>query len=295
MNKKMLYFVIFHVLFYLIHLNPEVLAKGLEEESTLAKHKKKISLRLMGGISSISSVDVNDYIMGVVDFWSDADFIHFVDAAPNFDQLLSKGQQVGGEIVLNMTSRFSIGLGASYIRAKSEIVTETFWYDEGNSFEDIFNMSVKSVPISLNLHYCILNRKRISVTSFIGTGYYLSNLKWNYSWKRLDVSYSYSENFNGKSNSIGVHGGLYLEFKLNRMFAIVAEGAGKYVRLSDFQDKSGRIFWTYDFLHSITNKTYNWISFSKEEPSGSNLSNIRKGEVDLSGFSLMIGFKIGFK
>jgi hypothetical protein len=202
---------------------------------------------------------------------------------------------VGCEIILNISPKIGIGLGISHMKAENEIVANTYWYDIGNSFEDTFNSQVTAIPISFSLHYELLNRKRISLTSFIGIDYYLGNLKWNYSWKRLDISDSYSESFKGKSNSFGFHGGLYLEYKLNSRLAVVAEGAGKHVQLSDFQDKSGSVFWAYDFLHSITNKTYNWVSFAKEKPSGSNLSNIRKGEVDLSGFSLMIGIKIGFK
>jgi opacity protein-like surface antigen len=171
-----------------------------------------------------------------------------------------------GEIIVNLFSRFGLGLGAEYIfKTNPRISTlskysnrgEVAVYYEQGAFtwttQGEHKMTV--LPLTLNVYSFIPISRVAELYLTGGVGYYMAVLKYN-GFERWNSSYlsdhfdssgdlidSYREQtsddvtteYEAKSNSIGFQGGLGLDFKLTSTISLIAEGNYRIVNFKNWE------------------------------------------------------------
>ncbi len=260
------------------------------------------SMKFHGGMSYMGIGDMNDALQGTSDYYKDLPNVDIEeDLIP-----VHWGIDIGGELIINFSSQIGIGFGGGYIQVSKETVVDVIW--EGSPYKDTAHPKATLIPLTFSFHLGLPLGNIMSFVLNAGAGYYLGTIQWQYSW---DSEYhDYEENWKSKSNTIGFHGGLGLEFNFSRNLALVIEGFGRYAKLKSLQgdftwkrDFFGHeegiieeaLLWYYDWRSSDTGKEYPRIDFDDDVPVETSLQrNIREGEVDLTGFSVRLGIKIKF-
>jgi opacity protein-like surface antigen len=260
-------------------------------------------LKFYGGMNYMFASDINDHLQGTTDYWNDRG----ADVGGEFKPL-NWGFDVGGEIIIHFGPQFGIGLGGGYIQTDSKSTVNNTW--PIYSYQDTASPEVSAIPITLSGYFGFPLGRKISFIANLGLGYYLGTFKWNYSWdSEFDV---FEENWEGKSNALGFHGGLGLEFNFSSKIALVIEGFGRYAKLKSLKGDytleetyfgfhgeesiNDATLWYYEWQSSLTGNNYPSIDFDDEKPEETlYIKNVREGEVDLTGFSIRIGIKISFK
>ena len=282
------------------------------EYPATARRGMGFSVKFCGGMNYLFLNDMNDGLQGLFDLINDDPFKEVIDGQYKPFHL---GFDLGGEIIINLTSQFGIGLGGGYM----QVTKESLWETNNGGTEDAYSVKpkVKAIPLTAALYLSTSPDNPLRVSLFGGAGYYLGSVDWQYLYliENNDFTYKDEHSWQSKSNSFGYHGGLSFEFDLGNSLAFVVEGLGRYVKLKDLtgnftirqieefegsQDESlkteeNALYWHADRDYVYTGKTYPWTIFSHDKPSGSNYSNVRKGVVDLTGFSVRAGIKIRFK
>jgi hypothetical protein len=102
-----------------------------------------------------------------------------------------------------------------------------------------------------------------------------------------------------KSHGPGLIGGIGLEHKLNSFLALIVEAQGRYSKLRKLkgttsgavEDGEGALY-----IGEKYNSQYDWFEpcliTSSSMPASDEFRNMRKAALDLSGFSLKLGFRI---
>lgn len=260
------------------------------------------NLKFHGGMNYMRIGDINDALQGTTDYYKDLPHVDIEeDLSP-----AHWGIDFGGELIINFTPRVGIGLGGGYIQVSEETVIDVIW--EGSPYKDTAQPKVTIIPLTFSVHLGLPLGNIMNFTLNAGAGYYLGTIQWHYSWD--SEFHDYEENWKAKSNTIGFHGGLGLEFNFSRTLALVVEGFGRYAKLKSLQGdytwkrdffghEEGIIeeatLWYYDWRSSDTGKEYPRIEFDDDVPTETSFQrNIREGEVDLTGFSVRLGIKIKF-
>jgi hypothetical protein len=117
-----------------------------------------------------------------------------------------------------------------------------------------------------------------------------------------------------KDNGIGFHGGIGFEYDVMKNLAFFVEGAGRYVKLKDWKgdsteyiefssggptekttETSSGTLWYYEYYPETHPDWPSYVlKIQEEKPVHSDYRNVRKAEVELSGFSFRIGFRVKF-
>jgi len=267
-----------------------------------AGYGQKVTLRLGGGWDYAMGGDLAKGLQG------QSDYLAATYAAAGSYKVPHNGWIADGEIIIHLSPRLGLGVGAGYLR-HDQAGQVTYTVSSIATVEKITS-DVRVVPITLNLHYLVPISSRLRIDISAGAGYYLTTWNWTY---RLDLSLSgysgYEEYaFNSTKGSFGFQGGLNLEYSLAENFAFVLGVTGRYTSIDKFlgnwTDKGGGDFWEFDDAGSdhfawyydwlVGGRTFGQLAFQPSQPAGSTTSNARYAKVDLTGFAVTAGFKIGF-
>jgi len=267
--------------------------------------KITFGFRLTGGASLLMRNDINDHLQGFNDALDDSpsDFV-----ISEFE-LLKMGMDFSGEILINFMPHFSVGIGAGYITAGKETTAEyNFWTVEA---ETTYHPKFSAIPITLSFYYGIPIGSALEVVLNAGFGYYIGTVNLDYYSKETSSGFIYEDEeiWSAKSNALGFHGGIDLEFGIARNLALVVGAKGRYAKLTDL---TGDLVWEIDtnFGYSdsgterditlwfgdyeYTTKKHPRLYLSEDKPSWSLWSDVRKAEVNLSGIVLQAGIKVTF-
>jgi len=255
-------------------------------------------LKLSGGVGYLSVGDLNTNFQGRND--------QLEDVALSYEgqyELLNWGYDFSGEIIIYPIPSLGIALGAGYIQVSNESsvsVTSIF------SSEEIHVMpKISVIPITLGIYYSLPLASGVNLTLNGGTGYYIGTLSWDRDYSGTLAEYT--DTFEGSEGTIGFQGGLGFEFKFSPIVALVIEGFGRYAKLKEMKgdysregssflgsiDASGE-YTMYYYEYLAGTEYYPHTHFFEEEPSDPYYRNVRKAEIDLSGFSVRIGLKFRF-
>jgi hypothetical protein len=263
---------------------------------------QKVTLRLGAGWESVTGGDLAAGIQG------QSDYLAATYAAAGSYQVPHGGWIAEGEIIFQLSARIGIGLGAGYLRhMQASQVTYTV---SSIATTEKITPDVHAVPITLNFHYLVPVSSRLKIDVFAGAGYYLTTWNWAY---RTDLALSgyagYEEyTFKSAKGGFGLQGGLNLEYTLATNFAFVVGVTGRYASIDQFSgswtDQGGGDFWEFNdagtdhlawyYDWQVGGRTYGQLAFQPSQPAGSTISNARSAKIDLTGFALTAGFKIGF-
>jgi len=255
------------------------------------------TIRLFTGIGFLSDGEVKKATSGML--------------AASTDQMISWGLipnnefhnmrsifEMGGEVLYNITQRFSVGLGFSSLKG-GEIDIVRLNTSDARPFGQIdADLRFNSVPIKLILKYTY-PLSRLFNLSFTGAPtLYITKLKYAQINPHQNTD---SHQILTKSNSLGFSGIVGLEFNLSTMAVFFIEAMGKYANLSGFTgeqtvygDALGSVWSdkTEGTLYYITGYKHPFLVVSSSEPTG--YGSAKKAGFNLSGLSLRAGISLRF-
>ncbi|MFO7979537.1 MAG: hypothetical protein R6V00_01735 [Candidatus Aminicenantes bacterium] len=280
-------------------------AKNNHQASFRQTHRNRsgieVGLRLMGGSFWLMRNDINDHLQGINDYYSDNPY----SSIDSEFEPIKMGMDFSGEILINFTPHFGIGIGSGYITAKKESTADAFFGMYGE--EATAYPKFSAIPITLSLYLGIPIGNAMKIMFDAGGGYYMGSVDWEYNVIN-NVGHEYEETWNAASNTMGFHGGIHFEFGFTQNSAFVIGAKGRYAK---FTDITGDL--EYESRTSLTTVSGTiedatlwygaWHRGGEEYPGilisddgGSSWTWIyeRKGEVNLSGIVFQAGLKLTF-
>jgi len=287
--------------------------------------KPKLSIKLTGGLRYINVGDINNHIESFDNYMSS--YLSFYEGG-KMGKINNYGPDLEGELRLDISSKFAVGVGIGYISGKNESNFQTVGIfpfptpgqiyilgPPGDLFEFVVESKVETIPIKLGIYYTIPLGSRINIFLKSGLDYYFSkcfiykyNLISSLDWTGFFPGiYEISNKYDMRCNGLGFHGGFGFEYKISNVLALVLEIHRRYAKIKNLKGK-----WIYSntFTHEqgedegilyIAKKNmedegfsnmYPDLVVSPSKPSGAKILNTREATLDLSGFSLRVGIRI---
>ena len=168
-----------------------------------------------------------------------------------------------------------------------------------------------AIPVKLSAYYFFPIRSRMKLYLKGGIGCYFGNLTYDTKLIAkiifIDIP-AWEKSVNVKDKTIGLDGGIGFEYDVLKNIGLFVEGAARYAKLKDWKgdeiyidaegqtDNISGTLWFCETLHEQTGIYYPDFKVSRDKPSsdGGSHRNIRKAEIDFSGFSLRFGLRIKF-
>jgi len=213
---------------------------------------------------------------------------------------MHSGINLEGEILLFLSSRFGVGLGAGYIYSDlNEEETEVTVQRPGGTLSQVLPVTVSVYPITLSAYYLIPLKKKLSL--FFRGGYGLAWAKYvNREGKKFITvkNYNYFEIQKASATGSVILGGFGLVYETDAGVRFFIEGLTRLVKIQGFSGENelgttGTLFYLEEYNPDLDF----WQAKNKimaEEPSGPNFRSVAEAVVDFSGFSAKIGFMIRF-
>jgi hypothetical protein len=237
----------------------------------------EFSLKVNQGWAWTNGGDLNKSISGWRQYYEDRQSSSF---SSNFTLgELHSTFEVGAEVVVSLSSRWSIGLGATFLSfsQKGEVSTKLASQEnytlsptrQGTiSLEEITSQQpeyeVLTVPVTLSVYYLLPLGGDYSIYLGGGGGLYLSRYRhkeaYTYSFnytdnqRSADSSVLYVDNYTSageytetaKTRDFGLHGIAGLAIKLSTSFSIAVEVLGRWVNLDGWEgEKTDSYNWSH--------------------------------------------------
>jgi hypothetical protein len=235
------------------------------------------SLKVYSGWSWIDGGDLNASISGWRHYYQDR---HQLNDRFTFSYDLAEmhgADEAGGEVIIRFTPRWSVGLGAAFLRQRrtgkisTTLITgeysplspsqwiQTYLIEESSQFPLFIR---ETIPITLTLGYSVPLGETYELNLGIGAGVYLSSLSYEeeYSYRLeytedrhagdslvryadwYDTSGRYTENTTSKA--VGLHGKLGLDVRLTSFLFLSIEVLGRWVAAKNWEgNKSDAYEW----------------------------------------------------
>lgn len=289
--------------------------------------KPKLSIKLTGGLRYINVGDINNHIESFDNYMSSSIYLSFYEGG-KMGKINNYGPDLEGELRLDISSKFAVGVGIGYISGKNESNFQTvgifpfstqMYIPEisppGDLFEFVVESKVETIPIKLGIYYTIPLGSRINIFLKSGLDYYFSKC-FIYKYNEiisLDHTvlipefYEISNKYDMRGSGLGFHGGLGFEYKISNVFALVLEIQRRYAKIKNLKGK-----WVYSNTFTLEqgedegilyiakknmedegfSAHYPDLIVSPSKPSGAKILYTREATLDLSGFSLRVGIRI---
>jgi len=260
-----------------------------------------VSFKLMGGMSYLLENDYNKGVQGTYDYYQ----ANFNDITGKYGPLRT-GMYFGGEIIVPIGQRLSVGLGVGYFQASQQSDFGYTWLSI--TATEIHEPKIRVIPLALNLHCIVPLGRDLCVDLYAGPGYFLMTFDDQSSLKTNFFSYEQSQTFHSRKSTWGGQAGIGFEWAFTSFLSLILNVEGRYAIAADIkgdwkkreswflgtaqEEASDAFFWYYE--QSEAGRSYPQIGFAKNQPSNSSYFNIRRGEINLSGISLVAGIKITF-
>jgi sRNA-binding regulator protein Hfq len=243
------------------------------------RDKKRISLYLGGGLTGINGGDLNSVIRDYKQLIADYNDFYFTNYTIDWDEF-KKITNWKGELLVNITSSLSFGLGVEYMNSKIQrglielnnsdsgtVDGGLYYYNYTltDNYQFAPQQELTIIPITFSLYYFIPigNIAEIYVTA--GVSYNIGRLKYNETYQsEYDYQadyYGYDDTFwytyiddyteNGtysysvKCNETGIQAGLGFDIKPFSSISFVVEGTYRRVNFKNWVG-SGDDSWNWD-------------------------------------------------
>jgi len=213
---------------------------------------------------------------------------------------LHSGFDFAGEIMVAVTSRITIGIGAGYIYSELiEDKTALTIERAVGTFLDVKPIKISALPITISGYYFfpLSSNSRLYVTGGAGPiwGKYIER-----EGRRLitkdNFTYQAFQRTSGRGSI--VLAGCGFEYEFEPGMRVFLEGSGRLCRISDFQgennlEETGTLYSYEEHIPEFEIwQAKNQIMAA--EPSGDNYRSVQKATVDLSGLKIIIGLVFKF-
>lgn len=260
---------------------------------SVSSPEAKFGLAFMGGASYLMGGDLNAAAQGQADLFGNA---LGVAGSPAVSPA-HIGYIFGGELLVPLADRISLGLGLDYQKSQKESIV---LYIRGNKRSAaITRPEMHALPVRAFIMYSPLQAFYIK----IGLQYCIAGISYSYHTE----SGLYTRDVTGTATGggLGAFGGFGLEWNIFSSLTFVIEATGRYAPLSGFTgqgsvvDSDGVNIKESGKLYYFEQKTIGGASFPQvvvrsKLPTEAGVFNPREAEVDFSGFAVKSGFKVRF-
>lgn len=268
-------------------------------------YPQEVSFKLLGGLTCIQGDDYNKAITGSLQL------IHDTSSAVSGEyKKLKNGINLQGEIITHWGRRIAVGLGGGYfeIGNSSRVTIQAMAADGPFTSDSTFKPRLSVIPFYLNIYYKMRIASKVGLDLFVGPVFQIAQL----SFERQEVSdlnsLTETETFKASSPSLGLQAGIGLNIKLSGGISFITDTFWRSTKVSNLtgnwawnsssasgavsQSSSEYYYWYYNYS---AGKTYAQIGFfDKNGPSAEGISDVRKADINLSGFTAVAGVKIDF-
>jgi len=282
--------------------------------------KPKFSLKFTSGWGSSASPmgDINDCLES---FNYNRVFVLYRKYKP--DNLIGEIKTLDGkfshweaELGFNLTPRIGFRIataGPFHTRNESSLIYIYEGYVGPQITTWTFKPEIKvSNPVRLSIYYTIFSDTKINFLVGGGFGFYSGKAAQTLEfYEILPIEGSELDTYQwhaGRNFSIGFHGNIVLEYCFTRKIALVAELQQRYAKIRGLKgalksnssagfhfEESGTLYYytEWDFLIGAR---YARLTIWPKPPEGSvsEIEDVRKAALDLSGYSFRIGIRILF-
>jgi opacity protein-like surface antigen/sRNA-binding regulator protein Hfq len=243
------------------------------------RQKKRLSVYLSGGLTEINGGDLNGVIRDYKQLISDYNDFYLTSYTADWTEF-ERITNWKGEVLVNITSSISFGLGVEYLYSKiqrgSIVLNDSdsgtvqgglyyYNYTLSDNYQFAPQQELTVIPITFNLYYFIPIGNIAEVFFKAGVSYNIGKLRYNESYQsdyqyQADYYasddtfwYTYLDNYTEdgtysyevKSNETGVQVGLGLEIKPLRFISLVVEGTYRNINFKNWNG-SGSDDWSFD-------------------------------------------------
>ncbi len=261
----------------------------------------EVSLKLSGGRSFFKFQDINRLLTDWA-IWKKKD----TEAHNDWTYIggdvseLHSGFDFSGEILIGITSRITVGIGAGYIY--SELIEDkTVLTVERvvGTFLDVKPIKISALPLTISGYYFfpLSGSSRLYVMGGAGKiwGKYIEREGRRLTTKD-NFNYQSFQRASGRGSMVLAGCGFEYEFEPGMRFFF--EGSGRMCQLNDFQGESnqeetGTLYYFEEHIQDFEIwQAKNQIKAAA--PSGENFRSVQKATVNLNGLSIKIGLVIKF-
>ncbi len=264
-------------------------------------HAVEVSLKLSGGRSFFKFQDINRLLKdwAVVEKKQIEAISGWTYIGGNVSELHS-GFDFAGEILVAVTSRITVGIGAGYIYGeliedKTALTLET----SVGTFLEVKPIKISALPFIISGYYFfpLSSSSRLYVMGGAGKvwGKYIEREGWRLTTED-NFTYPSFQRTSGRGSM--VLAGFGFEYAFEPGMRIFFEGFGRMCQISDFQgennqEETGTLYYFEEYIQDFEIwQAKNQIKAAA--PSGENYRSVQKATVDLSGLSIRIGLFIKF-
>ncbi len=262
---------------------------------------QSLSLAVRGGMGWASGGDLHRGLRGLMDYYAAAyDGLTGEHAFPRL------GWAAGGEILMHLSQRLAVGIGAGYERHVKESLVG---YGIGSvEVSETLSPSVDVIPITAGLHLFLPLGSAVKLDVAAGAGAYLARLKWTSSYAISLLGYSGTDvfAFQGSRWGFGAQAGLGLEWALSESLSAVFHVSGRLAGVQgfrgDWSETGSGDFWSfaesgsgyklYAYDWTTGGATYPQLVFQADTPAGASVSNAREARLDLTGVTASVGLRV---
>jgi hypothetical protein len=262
-------------------------------------------LKLTGGYGTMTAGDYNKFGEGLD---SRLVILEGLGAATEGEfNKINLGFEYEAEFILSLSAGFGVGVGVGYIRRGKMTEINASLPLAGSAILSI-DPKITAIPVNLSAYYFTPGIVPLKLFVFGGVGYYFGKLTTALREDSSPPTFWSEEESDLKDQGFGLHGGVGLEYNIAPKIALFIEGRARYCNLKSwtgngvykdsdgFTDTDLGTMWYFEELDQNygSGEWFPGVTISDGEPTGSDIRNVRKFEVNLSGVSLRTGIRIKF-
>ncbi len=262
-------------------------------------------LKLSGGYGTMTVGDYNSYGAGLNDLVSTLEALGATTEG-GFNKI-NLGFEYEAEFIWSLPAGFGVGIGIGYIQ-RSKMTELSATLPPSGSASASLEPKITAVPINLSAYYFTPGITPLKFFVYGGIGHYYGRMTIDIREESTPPAFWSEEEGMLKDQGFGLHGGVGMEFKVAPKIALFLEGRARSCKLSGWKGDSTYLdsdgfrateegsMWYFEELDQNygSGEWFPGMTISTGTPSGPDLRNVRKFEVNLSGISLRTGIRIKF-
>jgi hypothetical protein len=264
---------------------------------------QQISFKLTGGWTTIQGDDYKSGTAGRMDLLRAASS----NVSGEFGSL-TNGAVFQAEIITHWGPRLAVGFGGGYYQiGRDDLVTNTApAADAVTTVETRVKPQISAIPFFLNAHYKMSLGRKTGLDIFAGPVFQIAQFTCERNAASTADPLTEVETFKAAVPTLGLQAGISLTLSLGHGISLVADGLYRYEKAYRFVgnwtyygtssagETSGTsseyYLWYYDYAGA---GSYPLVGFfDVNGPTGPDISNARRAEINLSGFTFAAGIKI---
>jgi hypothetical protein len=256
-----------------------------------------LSFKLSGGYSSFALNDVNRCLQAWVEF-------HKKDVASNPNWTISGGKaeklrggfDFEGEVLLNLTRRWAIGIGSGFTFSEVSESRSIINTVERRALAFIYvrPTKVSAIPVVVSGYFFLPLGPKAQIYVRAGAGWlWAKYVNREGVRKASEQNYNYTSFQSASGRGALIQGSLGVKFIREQSLGFFCEASLKQAKVRSFGEGNGSLF----FFEQYDSSLGFWqakIQTRETAPDGEDFRSVRKAVVDFGGFALKLGFFIKF-